>query len=259
MVAPCVKVIFCLYLVVSVLQVLMQWQEFTCSKPIQKWLLTHQLITFCMFLGHEAAHRLPGPGAAHSELLPLHGGRQQRLVSWFVLLIIYPAFLASDGVGLAWIPTVLPSADGCWPDDVVNDPQIVALVLSGGCVWGFNCFFFVARTMCSVLCSCCARRRRRHLDQVLPRGSGPPPRSVSVPRIVVPLEHLLIYCPEATCGQECNVFCTVCQESCVEGQQIRTVVVCGHQFHGACLERWLRNRPVCPNCGQDVATPVEVG
>ena len=41
--------------------------------------------------------------------------------------------------------------------------------------------------------------------------------------------------------------CSVCLESFVSGEQIRTVP-CFHQFHSACVDPWLRQRGTCPVC-----------
>mmetsp|Transcript_6613 Transcript_6613/g.14400 ORF Transcript_6613/g.14400 Transcript_6613/m.14400 type:complete len:373 (-) Transcript_6613:32-1150(-) len=54
--------------------------------------------------------------------------------------------------------------------------------------------------------------------------------------------------PETTCGPECSAFCSICLEACEEGQRMRTVLACGHQFHADCIEKWLVRREWCPNC-----------
>jgi hypothetical protein len=64
---------------------------------------------------------------------------------------------------------------------------------------------------------------------------------------------LSIDCPEATCAEGCTVFCSICLDDCTSGQQMRTVAVCGHQFHAECLESWLLRRARCPNCRRSVS------
>ena len=36
-------------------------------------------------------------------------------------------------------------------------------------------------------------------------------------------------------------------------QSINTTLKCGHLFHGECIQRWLKQKPVCPLC----ITPIE--
>jgi len=232
----------------------MLWNQFTCSEPIQAWLVAHQLITLLLILGHQLAHRIPGPDSG--GLLPVQGNRLQKVVSFIVLLIFAPAFIASDAVGLVWFLTYSAENTKCWPSDVVNDPQVMALVLFGGCFWGFIYMLFGLSLVCNVnglRISFLGPTERQRQNRSLLRASSAQQRS-----LVAPLETLLLYCPEATCDKDCDVSCSICQENCTENQTMRTIVVCGHQYHSECLETWLRLRPVCPNCQQDVTTPVEV-
>jgi hypothetical protein len=193
--------------------------------------------------------------------LPVTSGtRVQRVVSIVVLAILVPAFVASDSIGLMWFTgySEQRSSWHCWPHDVVNDPQVITLVLFGGCFWGFIYVLYAF----SVVYSCCRggndinardpsrllRRTGRRLDlDAVSSARG---------NMTVPLQSLLQYCPAATCDKECSVYCSICQDACQEGQEIRTIIACGHQYHDECLQRWLQSRPVCPNCQQDVTTPV---
>mmetsp|Transcript_80376 Transcript_80376/g.126938 ORF Transcript_80376/g.126938 Transcript_80376/m.126938 type:complete len:255 (-) Transcript_80376:83-847(-) len=254
MVAACLKVIFCTYLIVSVVRAFMLWNEFTCSQPIQAWLVVQQLIVLLLCLGHQLACYIPGP--SFGGLLPVQGNRRQKVVSYTVLLIIVPAFIASDAVGLVWFLTIPATNDSCWPSDVVNDPQVMALVLFGYCCWGLIYMLFALSLVCNInglrLGFFGRTERQRRNRPLLQTGSA------QQRTLVAPLQTLLMYCPEAVCDKDCEVDCSICQETCTENQKMRTVVVCGHQYHSECLETWLRNRPVCPNCQQDVTTPVEV-
>jgi hypothetical protein len=44
-----------------------------------------------------------------------------------------------------------------------------------------------------------------------------------------------------------GVTCAVCLESHEIGQRV-VGLPCGHDFHGSCVERWLRRRDCCPVC-----------
>jgi len=242
-----IKLFVCAYLIASAVRVLMLWGKFRCAKPVQVWLLSHQCLSLVLCLGYQLARHLPGAHAVpFGVLLPLTGSRMQRVVSFTVLLIILPAYLASCFMGLFWF--VSSTVETCWPTDFLNQPQVIFFWLIAGC-------FLSSYLLIFSLGSLCPRPRAfrgRTVAQV-GRGAG---RPANYPGTGLLVPELLRHCPEATCDKDSNVHCSICQENCRDGQQIRTVVVCGHQYHGECLESWLRNRPTCPNCNQDVTTPV---
>jgi len=257
-----VKVLACFYLIASVVRLSMLWGDFKCQKPVQAWLLAHQLISLLLCLGYELAHHMArsqdGELASQAGLLPLSGSRLQKVVSLCVLFLIIPAFLASDCLGLFWIMSYSndsddsSSSDACWPIDSVNQPQVIRLELGIDAFIGIFFVMFATRLLCSRMCP--GRARAASSLAAARRAQGRVP--LASPGANVPVHILLSHCPEAQCDKDCNVHCSICQDPCQEGQQMRTVVVCGHQYHGECLETWLRNRPTCPNCNQDVTTPV---
>lgn len=46
-----------------------------------------------------------------------------------------------------------------------------------------------------------------------------------------------------------NTTCSICQDEVTCATRIRA---CGHNFHGGCLEEWLRINPRCPVCRHDI-------
>mmetsp|Transcript_57056 Transcript_57056/g.105485 ORF Transcript_57056/g.105485 Transcript_57056/m.105485 type:complete len:392 (-) Transcript_57056:31-1206(-) len=66
---------------------------------------------------------------------------------------------------------------------------------------------------------------------------------------ILPPDELM---PKTLCGPDSTAYCSICLEACTEGQLVRTLLSCGHQFHGECIEKWLARREWCPNCRQNV-------
>jgi hypothetical protein len=58
---------------------------------------------------------------------------------------------------------------------------------------------------------------------------------------------LNIDCPITEDGEVAT--CSICLDECpgVDGSA-RIVAKCGHKFHAACLETWLKRHDQCPNC-----------
>eukprot|EP00746_Dinoflagellata_sp_MGD_P036484 gnl/MRDRNA2_/MRDRNA2_187520_c0_seq1.p1 gnl/MRDRNA2_/MRDRNA2_187520_c0~~gnl/MRDRNA2_/MRDRNA2_187520_c0_seq1.p1 ORF type:complete len:244 (+),score=13.36 gnl/MRDRNA2_/MRDRNA2_187520_c0_seq1:64-795(+) len=243
MASDCLNWGFYSYTTLSIFRLAVRWKSFSCAEPVQVWLLCHEVIILLLRILHQCAHSM-----GHSQLrnqsdqffLPVHGARRQRILSGFILAVMVPVFLVSDVVGVMWFLTY--SKETCWPLEPLLNPEVVGLML-------FLCSFFALVYVLfafGVLCNRC-RGRRQNL--------WGPPRTVNNE---FAMSTLLLDCPEAECAKECTVYCSICQDRCREGQKIRTIVACGHQYHSECLERWLSYRPVCPNCMRNVNDPVEV-
>ncbi|KAE8784442.1 RING-H2 finger protein ATL2A [Hordeum vulgare] len=53
--------------------------------------------------------------------------------------------------------------------------------------------------------------------------------------------------------------CAVCLAEFADGEAVRVLPGCGHGFHVACVDAWLRTRATCPSCrAAIVATPMQV-
>lgn len=46
--------------------------------------------------------------------------------------------------------------------------------------------------------------------------------------------------------------CSVCQENYTEGQAIRSITYCNHNFHKSCIDQWFERDVHCPVCRFDV-------
>ena len=50
--------------------------------------------------------------------------------------------------------------------------------------------------------------------------------------------------------------CAICQDHMRQGELVRVLTVCQHQFHRACIDNWLLNESViCPTCRHDIRQP----
>ena len=58
---------------------------------------------------------------------------------------------------------------------------------------------------------------------------------------------------QQTLIQDLPSMCTICQDNMRQGEIIRRLNVCNHEFHVSCIDNWLLNRSViCPVCRHDV-------
>ena len=54
-----------------------------------------------------------------------------------------------------------------------------------------------------------------------------------------------------------DMFCSICQEDCVEKQRIRSFFLCKHSFHLKCIDTWLKDKSCCPTCRQTYDIPLK--
>jgi len=53
--------------------------------------------------------------------------------------------------------------------------------------------------------------------------------------------------------------CPICQDSMRQGELIRKLNVCNHQFHKACVDNWfLHDSVLCPTCRHDIRQPTRL-
>uniref|UniRef100_A0A0D9WHP5 RING-type domain-containing protein n=1 Tax=Leersia perrieri TaxID=77586 RepID=A0A0D9WHP5_9ORYZ len=60
------------------------------------------------------------------------------------------------------------------------------------------------------------------------------------------------YCGDGGDGDGC---CNICLEEMQDGERCRRLGSCGHAFHAACVDEWLRTRRTCPCCRKQVLVP----
>lgn len=49
-----------------------------------------------------------------------------------------------------------------------------------------------------------------------------------------------------------NGVCAICQDGFVEGQNVRRITGCNHEFHRGCIDIWFQRNVHCPVCRYDV-------
>ncbi|KFK37262.1 hypothetical protein AALP_AA4G234700 [Arabis alpina] len=53
-------------------------------------------------------------------------------------------------------------------------------------------------------------------------------------------------------------YCSICLLNATEGEIMRRLTVCGHCFHGDCIDPWIEKKSTCPLCrGQIPPAPAE--
>ena len=69
---------------------------------------------------------------------------------------------------------------------------------------------------------------------------GPPPRARSLTQVHV---------KDGRVGQETQ--CAVCLRD-YEEDDVCSMLPCGHSFHSPCIHEWIKTRPNCPMCRQEL-------
>lgn len=87
------------------------------------------------------------------------------------------------------------------------------------------------------------------------QGAEPPPKPRGATQDIVDGLPLVLYSPEGRDGCGCQeTGCAVCLSDFEHDDMLRKLP-CGHHFHRACIDKWLRRNKVCPLCLQDIEVP----
>uniref|UniRef100_A0ACD6AG99 Uncharacterized protein n=1 Tax=Avena sativa TaxID=4498 RepID=A0ACD6AG99_AVESA len=136
-----------------------------------------------------------------------------------------------------------------------------------------NMVVILASLLCAIVCvlglalvSRCACRRRRSASGS-PDHSPPPPKGLKKKAIeALPTISFAAASPSSSSKAAPTAWpssseCAICLADFVEGESVRVLPRCGHGFHVACVDAWLRTHATCPSCRAAIVAeePVKQG
>ncbi|XP_047074886.1 probable E3 ubiquitin-protein ligase ATL44 [Lolium rigidum] len=122
-----------------------------------------------------------------------------------------------------------------------------------------NMVVILASLLCALVCvlglalvSRCACRRRRTSSS---DHSPPPPKGLRKKAIDALPTVLFAISPDSSSTSAPSTTawclaseCAICLTEFADGESVRVLPGCGHGFHGACVDAWLRTSASCPSC-----------
>jgi hypothetical protein len=119
----------------------------------------------------------------------------------------------------------------------------------------------LASLLCALVCvlglalvSRCACRRRHRTSSS--DHSSPPPKGLKKKAIAaLPTVSFAAASPPSTSSPDSAAAgwcsspeCAICLAEFADGESVRVLPRCGHGFHVACVDAWLRTCATCPSC-----------
>ncbi|KAL6603355.1 hypothetical protein ACP70R_043716 [Stipagrostis hirtigluma subsp. patula] len=126
----------------------------------------------------------------------------------------------------------------------------------------------LASFLCALVCvlglalvSRCACRLRRHRASSSdnPAAAQPPPKGLkkkaidALPTVSFAAAGTASTTATAAAAPCPATECAICLAEFAEGEELRVLPRCGHGFHVACVDAWLRTRATCPSCRAAIA------
>lgn len=252
-------------LIHSSLDIMYHGDEFgKCQRPIHWWLM----ISYVSLVGLRLPHYLrqyysesaesEEAEAESSQRVFLKGfGKTCLMGVWFLLL---PFFMVWTVFGSFWLAEVMEHTPACLP--VGSDARFIIF-------WQVICYSWI---VIYSVCVCIALRvrirqyqaernyREIENDDVRSRWGSMSAAWTLAQSTVLGLsakEISSLPATESLCKYRRGCFCedtecSICLSPLQEGDAMRTLPVCGHSFHQACIDLWLLRQNKCPLCKADV-------
>lgn len=113
----------------------------------------------------------------------------------------------------------------------------------------------LAALLCALVCvlGLIAVARCAWIRRIVGRDSLPPPPPAAANKGLK--KKVLKSLPKLTYSKDNEQVmklydCAICLAEFVAGEEIRVLPQCGHGFHVACIDMWLRSHSSCPTCRQ---------
>ena len=93
---------------------------------------------------------------------------------------------------------------------------------------------------------------------IVPRVARVPLNSTFTDPVIVNASQEIIEAmsSEETLEEDSENNCAICQDTMRQGELVRKITVCSHEFHRSCIDNWLLNSSVlCPTCRHDIREP----
>jgi len=93
---------------------------------------------------------------------------------------------------------------------------------------------------------------------IVPRVARVPLNSTFTDPVIVNASQEIIEAmsTQETLEEDSENNCAICQDTMRQGELVRKITVCSHEFHRSCIDNWLLNSSVlCPTCRHDIREP----
>ncbi|KAF7112125.1 hypothetical protein CFC21_112061 [Triticum aestivum] len=112
----------------------------------------------------------------------------------------------------------------------------------------------LASLLCVLSCVLGLALLSRHACRRRPSDRYPPPPT-GLRKKAIDALPTVSFAAAASSSSEC----AICLAEFADGEAVRVLPGCGHGFHIACVDAWLRTRASCPSCRASiVATPMQM-